>query len=560
MFVFALLCFFLPHTVAAQSPEQIERYDTQIIISQDGAIHVTERIFYMFPSPRHGILREIPMVKTNEDGKKYKLTINDIRVADDQGKNYQLQESQDGDNLVLKIGDPDKTITGEHWYVISYTVLGALTYFPGHDELYWNAVGTGWQVPISGAQMSVVLPQSVASSDLNAKCFVGAQGATGENCAISYRDNSVLFHVSQQLNPYEGATVVVGFPKGIVAKLEPTQIVPFFETLAGKVTLILLGILTFIWYIVTPIFVVRRWLKSGRDPKPAMGEVSAWFSPPKTKKLRSLTPAETGTLIDESADLRDVYATIVDLARRGYMQIIETKKKGMLGASEEFAFAKKKDWKGNSDIQPFEEELLSEIFKKKDNVHLKDLDLHETFEKVKKEVYESLVLEDFFPENPEKVRTIYYGLAGVAFVTGNLILFLVAFIFGKYMPRKTLFGAEQAAVARSLKNFLVSQDKQLEFQAKKQMMFEKLLPYAIAFGVEEIWAARFKDLALKQPDWYTSPGGAAFNSVLFAHSLGRVASASFASSITSKSSSGFSSGFSGGSSGGGGGGGGGGSW
>ncbi len=205
--------------------------------------------------------------------------------------------------------------------------------------------------------------------------------------------------------------------------------------------------------------------------------------------------------------------------------------------------------------------LLRAIFESKDRVALADLDLHDTFETVKKQLYESMVTDGFFPENPQTQRTKYYILAGFALITGNILLCIVAAVFGTLMPRKTLFGAEQAAVARSLKNFLVSQDRQLAFQAKNQMMFEKLLPYAIAFGVEKIWAARFKDIALKQPDWYVSSTGAQFNALIFANSIGRAAAVSFASSIASHSSSGFSSGFGGGGfSGGGGGGGGGGSW
>jgi lambda repressor-like predicted transcriptional regulator len=264
------------------------------------------------------------------------------------------------------------------------------------------------------------------------------------------------------------------------------------------------------------------------------------------------------------ANLRDIYSAIVDLARRGYMKIIETSAKGRSafgGKQNDFSFEKQKDWNKAKDIQPFEKTLLSAIFESGDRVALADLDLHDTFETVKKEIYDSLVTDGFFPENPQKVRTKYYVLAGFAFFTGNIFLCIVAAVFGTIMPRKTLFGAGAAAVARSLKNFLVSQDKELAFQAKNQMMFEKLLPYAVAFGVEEIWAARFKDIALKQPTWYVSPSGSAFNAMIFANSIGRAASVSFASSIASRSSTGFSSGFGGGGfSGGGGGGGGGGSW
>ena len=166
----------------------------------------------------------------------------------------------------------------------------------------------------------------------------------------------------------------------------------------------------------------------------------------------------------------------------------------------------------------------------------------------------------------QKSAIVYsdYCVAVVAFFTFNIPLGIVAVLFGTYMPRKTITGVDSAVAGRSLQNFLSSQERQLEFQAINQMMFEKLLPYAIAFGVERIWAERFKEIDMKPPDWYESEDISSFNSVLFASHLSSSFS-SFQSAATPpssvRSSSGFSSGFSsGGSSGGGGGGGGGGSW
>lgn len=554
IFVLSLFCLVFPGTAIAADTEHIQSFQTNIAIRQDGVINITERIEYFFDSPRHGIIRNLPVVKTNDTGKKYEMSVSDISIADDTGESYPFTRTREGSTEVLKIGDANMTVTGTHWYVISYTVSGALTYFPGHDELYWNAVGTSWPVPVTSAVTTVTLPSPVALANLNASCFTGIHGSSAADCTITKTDTSVSVRVSRPLDAYEGATVVVGFPKGMVAHLEPKEVVPFFTTPAGKITLVLIGIAAFLWYLVAPFLVIRKWWTKGRDPKPAMGEVSAWFSPPRTKNLRDLTPAETGTLIDEMANLRDIYSTIVDLARRGYMKIIETRK-------NTFDFEKQKNWDNDKTLQPFELVLLRAIFEKGDRVKLKDLDLHDTFETVKKQLYDSMVTDGFFPVNPQNIRTKYYILAGFALITGNILLCIVAAVFGTLMPRKTLFGAEAAAVAKSLKNFLVSQDRQLKFQADRQMMFEKLLPYAIAFGVEKIWAARFKDIALKQPDWYVSSTGAQFNAVLFANSIGRAASVSFASSIASHSSSGFSSGFGGGGfSGGGGGGGGGGSW
>lgn len=535
--------------------EHISDYASGITINADGSVRVEERIGYDFGDlERHGIYRDIPYIKTNDTGKNYIVDVSDVRVTTEQGDAYTFTQRAQDDQVRLKIGDADKTITGKHTYDIGYTARGALTYFPAHDELYWNAVGNTWQVPIENATVTVGLPNGVPEKNLHVTCYTGPSGSTESKCTVKITsDRTALVETTEQLGSYEGLTVVVGFPKGIVAVLEPREQVPFFDTLMGKIVLVLLGIGAILWYIVAPIAVIRRWWTTGRDPKPGMGEAKAWFSPPKSPHHRPLTPAETGTLIDERADLRDIYAAIVDLARRGYLKIIETKK-------DVYDLEKNKDWEGDADILPFERELLNGIFKTGDRVSIKSIDLTKTLEKVKSMLYESLVTDKFFPGNPNTLRGWYIALAVISFIFVNPILFLVSLVFGQSMPRKTLFGAQQAAIARSLRNFLTSQDKQLAFQAKNQMMFEKLLPFAVAFGVEEIWAGRFKSLSIKNPDWYVSATGGRFNSVVFAHSLGHGMSSSFAASIAAHSSSDHSSGFSGGFSGGGGGGGGGGSW
>lgn len=210
--------------------EYIDTYETESAIHADGSVSVTERILYNFPEPRHGIFRTIPYVKTNADGKKYALTIIGMRVTDDEDKPYQFATTDDGTSLTYKIGDPDTTIDGSHWYVLTYDVKGALTYFPGHDELYWNAVGTTWKVPILHATSAVLLPASLAATEVNSDCFVGTQGSKEKFCTSSYAAGNVSVKATRPLGPYEGFTYVVGFPKNTVAVLEPKELVPFFET------------------------------------------------------------------------------------------------------------------------------------------------------------------------------------------------------------------------------------------------------------------------------------------------------------------------------------------
>jgi uncharacterized membrane protein len=138
-------------------------------------------------------------------------------------------------------------------------------------------------------------------------------------------------------------------------------------------------------------------------------------------------------------------------------------------------------------------------------------------------------------------------------ITINIPLCITALLSLKSAKLNDL-GIEKLSESLSLKNFLVSQDAQFNFQAKEQMFFEKLLPYATAFGVEKLWVTKFGSFDIKNPDWYVGD-------YIYLNTLSSSINRSIASSISStNSSNGFSSGSSGGFSGGGGGGGGGGSW
>jgi len=549
--------------------EQINSFNSQIFINKDGTINVKETIVYNFSDlQKHGIYREIPFIKTNQDGKQFELEYSNFSVADENGNGYQFSTSTINEkNIKLKIGDADRLITGSHIYIISYKVAGALTYFSDHDELYWNVTGNEWNVPIASTTASVVWPQEIKKEEIKGICYTGITGSKESLCSVlpSLNDRTkMVIKSNNSLSGGEGLTVVVSFSKNIVAVLEPKKFVPFFDTLLGKLVMGLIGLIGLIWYLILPFYIIYRWVRYGRDPSTPLrqaqgrsgqiqGIVSAWFDPPKTQDgKRFLTPGEVGALGDETVDMKDISATIVDLARRGYL-IIDERTKGNF-----FLIKNKEDLSKN--LLPYEITLISMFFKTKNEIRLKNEHLYEEVQKVKNSLYSQIVEDNLFPKNPQTTRTGYYVIAGIALFTGNFFLAIVAFLFGRVMPRKTVFGVEAKNVAFSLKNFLSSQQRQLEFQADKQMMFERLLPYAIAFGVEKIWAKRFESLNIAQPNWYHSYSVTNFSSYLLVNSLNSSFKSISIAATPTQSSSGFSSGFSGGFSGGGGGGGGGGSW
>jgi len=538
--------------------ERIKSFDSNININKDGTIDVKETILYDFDYlQKHGIFREIDFIKTNQDGKKYKLNFSNFSVND--GKNNSINfkiSTVDEKSTRLQIGDADKLITGIHTYVISYKVSGALTYFSDHDELYWNVNGNQWTVPTRRITSEVILPVGIRKEDIKMVCYTGAYGSKESLCLTKllslYDRAEIVTKSNNSLGSGEGLSIVISFPKNIVAVLEPKEFVPFNETLLGRLVTWLLGFLAVCWYVFLPFFIIYKWFKNGRDPKSTIGVITASFDPPKTVDgKRFLTPGEVGSLGDETVDMKDISATIVDLARRGYL-VIDERKKG------DFYLVKKKNI--DTSLLKYEKSILTEFFGGEKEIRIKDQELSVKVVQIKNKMYEQVVEDKLFDKNPQNTRTKYYVLAGIALFTSNFFLAIVAFLFGRVMPRKTVFGVEAKNIAFSLKNFLTSQKRQLEFQADKQMMFERLLPFAVAFGVEKIWAKRFESLNLSQPNWYRSYSSSHFSSYMLVNSLNNSFRSVTTAATPTRSSTGHSSGFSGGFSGGGGGGGGGGSW
>lgn len=549
------LLFFPLRTAHA---EEIRSFLQESTIEQSGIVAVTEKISYDFGQERkHGIYRVIPQTKTNSDGKQFVLSYDNITVTNERGVPYKFSRSSEDGEMSLKIGDPNKTISGLQTYVISYDVSGALTYFSDHDEFYWNVTGNDWHVPIQSYQSIVQIPLSTSTAALTARCFTGTKNSTDANCTSTIQGHTVEFTSTQALNPSEGVTIVVGFPKNIVAQLEPVPVSSFSDNplffllfLINTVWyLIPLLLASVVWYLILPVIIAYRWLKHGRDPKPVIGEASVWFGAPKYPNKREITPAELALLLHEHVSTSAITATIVDLAHKGFLTMKQVSKKELLLTKTDAP---------TTHLLSHEKKLLNAIFAGVKEISTKDLSLYATYQSIQSTLAKESVKDGLFVKNPALQKSLYTIIAMIGLMSGNILLFIVCIVFGINMPKRTQIGSDMAAMGRSLKRFLASQEHQLTFQAKEMMLFEKLLPFAVALGVEKLWADRFKDVQIPPPTWYQ--GTDPFTTHLFVRSISSSFSKAEHGMTTTKSSSGFSSGFSGGSSGGGGGGGGGGSW
>jgi uncharacterized membrane protein YgcG len=549
---------------AAQRTLVIERFDAAIEVNVDGTIEVDETIRPRFTGSWNGIYRTIPIEYRTPQGLNYTLRLIIDSVTDGAGAKLRYETSRERHYRKVKIWVPG-AVDATRTVHLRYRVPDALRFFDEHDELYWNVTGDEWDVPIESAAAVIHLPAGV--SGVRATAFRGTFGST-DRAPVSIDGNVVTVEAAGGLGFHEGLTAVVGWNPGVVHR--PTTAEKTARVVSSNLPLA-----------IPPLVFVGMWSlwrRRGRDPK--LGPVTTRYEPPD-----AMTPAEVGTLVDGKPDMRDITATIVDLAVRGYLHITESESGGVFGffSSKDYTFALKKPREEWSGLKTHERDLLDAMFGTGDEVRLADL--KNTFYKhlpgLRDGLYSGLVSGGFYKARPDRVRLAYIAggiAAGVAIglvsasimgalgmqpgagIIAGVLSAAVIIGFGIFMPARTIRGTRGLESILGFQEFLsrVEADR-LQRMVKTPEMFEKFLPFAMALGVEDNWARAFEGIYREPPQWYTGPpGGPMFQPRAFTGNLSRMstqAAAVMASSPRSSSGSGFSGGSSGGGFGGGGGGG-----
>lgn len=575
----------------------IDSFDVAMKVSRDAILDVKETIKVTFTDFKHGIFRTIPTEYRSSDFANRSIFIGDIKVEDENGRPQAILVSRENRNLKIRIGDADVLLKPgtKKVYVIDYRVANAVNWFDSpHDwkpnaEIYWNVTGNQWDVPIAMCSVSIAFPP--AKGPKRARVYVGYQGQRDQQLTLTEEGTTksgfgpaVTMKLTKDrleawckspLAPGEGMTVVLSLPLDSVPK--PTlakQAVFFLRTNLGYgIPILVLALMTLLYF------------RFGKDPDG--GPMVVQYDPPD-----GLSGPETGTLIDERVDQRDIVAGIISLATKGYLKILP-KEAGLVykRAAADLELTLKN--RGN-DLDDFEEHLLNYLsLCGSGPISEGDLRRHlaPNIGHLRSVLYQSLVKRGYYKESPEVVRAawiigglIFTLMLGIVFyiltpfgiaapsVIGGILGAAVVVAFAPRMPKRTQLGAAVRQKVLGFAEFMQrARGEELKWMQERhpdQLMFERYLPHAVALGLTEQWAAAFKDIVKEMPDWYAAPAGTVFNPVLFSHdlvsisdSLGEAATTPYRSQSVSGGAGSGSSGFSsGGFSGGGFGGGGGGSW
>ncbi|SDF33511.1 Predicted membrane protein [Blastococcus fimeti] len=293
--------------------ERIARLWVSATIAEDGSARIVEVIDYDFGvEDKRGIYRDVPGLR-----------------ADDP---VEVSSPDAPDDVVvtggrLRIGDPDVTVTGQHRYELSYTLDGVTR----GGQLAWDAVGTGWEVPIDDVEVHVV-----GAVELDADtCSAGDRGATN-GCALRQTAPGHLVARVEALEAGQGVTVYATEGRALdtapdapsaptAAPAEPgiDPLVP--AAIAGLLALVVGALVSLI---------VRR---AGREHVPSTGlptvvvssggearidfEQLGGVAMPSASIPRDISPAQGGVLLAGSVAERHKTAWLVDLAVRGVVDL-----------------------------------------------------------------------------------------------------------------------------------------------------------------------------------------------------------------------------------------------
>lgn len=526
IFVFALLAmlFALP---AAAREYSLKDFNEQVTINANGTVEVTEIMEFSFKGSYQGVFRTIPVEYTTPQGLNYTLLLEPLSVTDDNNQSLKYEQTREGRYIKFKIFVPNAE-NATRTVMLRYRLLDAVFFYEDHDELYWNVTGDQWPVPIQSASAHIELP--FGTTGLHAVAYTGVFGSRAQDARIQIDGNTVEIQATRPLAFHEGLTAVIGWDKGFVHP----------PGAAARVMLFLRSN----WPLFIPIgaFFVMFWLWWTRGRDPERDAITVQYEPPD-----KLTPGECGTLVDNEAAMRDITATLVDLAVKGYLTIEQTDESHLLGLSHSkgYIFHLKKPAAQWSGARPHELQMLAALFDAgaRTDVSLTDLQNHfyTHMPGIRDCIFDALMADGYYLHRPDTVRQGYIGaglvigiliavaggalgaVTGVAHLTwviAGILTGAVICIFGWFMPARTLAGARTLAKVLGFENFLgrVESDR-IERLEKTPELFEKFLPYAMALHVEKKWVQTFEGIAMQPPQWYQGPYGTGFMPYIFVNDL-----------------------------------------
>jgi uncharacterized membrane protein len=526
LFLLFVLCFllFAAPALAADKSFRYKEWDVDVVVNEDSTLEVTENYDEQITGEYTGRYRDL-MYGDNI------LNFSDFRVSED--------GVPDKVGTVVKgtVNEPGlfsatdyKNSSGyvevlwsfhakdeEKKFTLKYKVDGGFYYYTDADKLEWKAVSEVREQPIDSVKVTVHLPKDLALK----KADIGLN-ADGDSPTMKQTDKRTVVFTGKNLGANTKFWAGIRFPKGYLTvnpallaqqqKNEALQSRVRYGMIASIALSVMFVVLVFLGMLLI-------WYKFGRDEEvPAVAEYL-------TEPPDDAPPAVVSEVLFEATTTKDINATLVDLARRGYLKFWDKPGDTLF------------QWLGDKgDMRPYEQQLIADVFAGQQTAELSSFKnvFFKKIPKLQEMMADEAVKMGFYGMTPAKVRSRYYWAGGLMMVLGgllacctigglsdfftgasenltNIIIFfppaavvvasIIVMIFGHLMPRKTAKGAEERAKWWAFRNYLANIQK-YGTAGKAQEIFEKYIPYAVAFQLESVFTASFDAKEVIPPIWF----------------------------------------------------------
>ncbi|MBB4305495.1 hypothetical protein GGD81_004575 [Rhodobium orientis] len=221
------LCIISPLFAAcsATAEEEILSFESDIVLSEDGALDVTDtiRVRSKGYKMKEGVFYEPPYVYLYREFQvEYKdadvahptvgLDILDVRKD---GNAITYQARQAGSNVFVSSRNIFPA-AGVHTYEFRYRTRAHILCRADQELLYWKVVSNNWDFPILKTKARITLPASLAAR--LPETLIGLVESKGIEGRIARRGpNAIAFNTTRTLPSGEAFAVRIAFEKGTFA-------------------------------------------------------------------------------------------------------------------------------------------------------------------------------------------------------------------------------------------------------------------------------------------------------------------------------------------------------
>jgi hypothetical protein len=464
--------------------------DVALKVLRDGTLQVTEKV--TVPGGRQ-LTSRVPLKVSAGDDQDRVFTARDIKTEGT------ATSRLTGDQLVLTFTGGTGTAT--------FTVDGAIADQSGRQQARWQ-VASGFDAPVAKLTASFLAPSPRLSP---VDCFAGPIGSN-QRCTLAELDHTGVVRLEQNdVAPGDRVDLLVGLPANTVPANAKFADVGLFATafaftpLTGIVFALLL-----VFLIAGGIFVQRRRKEDAGALTTATGPVEVllrdgdrvFFASPD-----GVLPGQVGTVVDETVDVVDISATVVDLAVRNYLWLAEVP-----GPDWQIARRNPPD----EHLHDFERAVYETLLPTgKAAVLVSQLRARGRLDlrKISDAMYADVVTKRWFSRRPDTARGRLTWLGAGIFALGAVATAVLTFTLGEallgvavalaglavaaaaaLLPSRTARGRVLVGQVRGLLDYLHTAKAEDIPPADREMVFSRSLPYAVVLGDTERWLGAFAAL------------------------------------------------------------------